>query len=97
MKKVIAILLSAFMAAALCSCSPTNTETMSNAQKALEEGDFETMRQPLDFYGLNFYNGLYDNADKAREVLGWKASRTLADMCRDTWNWQSSNPNGYEE
>ena len=29
------------MAAALCSCSPTNTETMSNAQKALEEGDFE--------------------------------------------------------
>ena len=42
MKKVIAILLSAFMAAALCSCSPTNTETMSNAQKALEEGDFES-------------------------------------------------------
>lgn len=42
MKKVIAILLSAFMAAAvLCSCSPQNTETMSNAQKALEEGDFE--------------------------------------------------------
>ena len=41
MKRVIAILLSAFMAAALCSCSPTNTETMSNAQKALEEGDFE--------------------------------------------------------
>ena len=42
MKKVIAILLSAFMAAAvLCSCSPTNTETMANAQKALEEGDFE--------------------------------------------------------
>ena len=42
MKKVIAILLSAFMAAAMCSCSPTNTETMSNAQKALEEGDFES-------------------------------------------------------
>ena len=42
MKKVIAILLSAFMAAAaLCSCSPTNTETMANAQKALEEGDSE--------------------------------------------------------
>ena len=28
-------------AAVLCSCSPQNTETMSNAQKALEEGDFE--------------------------------------------------------
>ena len=39
MKKVIAILLSAFMAAALCSCSPTNTETMTSAQEALEKGD----------------------------------------------------------
>ncbi|MCI8543355.1 MAG: beta-glucosidase [Lachnospiraceae bacterium] len=33
----------------------------------ISEGDFETIRQPLDFYGLNFYNGLYDNADKIRE------------------------------
>ncbi|MDO5422940.1 MAG: family 1 glycosylhydrolase [Eubacteriales bacterium] len=33
----------------------------------MEEGDFETMRQPLDFYGLNFYNGLYDNAEEIRK------------------------------
>lgn len=32
------------------------------------EGDFDTIRQPLDFYGLNFYNGLYDNADRMREL-----------------------------
>jgi len=31
----------------------------------------------------------------AREVLGWEASRTLADMCTDHWRWQSSNPDGY--
>ena len=35
------------------------------------------------------------NADKAREVLNWRASRSLDEMCRDTWNWQKSNPNGY--
>ncbi len=35
------------------------------------------------------------NADKAKEVLGWEASRNLDDMCRDTWNWQSRNPEGY--
>ena len=35
------------------------------------------------------------NADKAKEVLGWKASRNLDDMCRDTWNWQRKNPEGY--
>ena len=34
----------------------------------MEEGDFDTICQPLDFYGLNFYNGLYDNADKLREM-----------------------------
>ena len=27
-----------------------------------------TICQPLDFYGLNFYNVLYDNADKQREI-----------------------------
>ena len=32
---------------------------------------------------------------KAAEVLGWKASRTLEDMCRDGWAWQQANPMGY--
>ena len=31
------------------------------------------------------------------EALGWKAERNLEDMCRDTWNWQKKNPNGYEQ
>ena len=31
-----------------------------------EEGDFEIMRRKVDFYGLNFYNGLYDNAEELR-------------------------------
>lgn len=37
------------------------------------------------------------NADKAANVLGWTAQRDLEDMCRDTWNWQSQNPKGYEK
>ena len=32
---------------------------------------------------------------KAKEVLGWQTARSLADMCRDSWNWQKNNPNGY--
>lgn len=36
------------------------------------------------------------NADKAARVLGWQTTRDLQDMCRDTWNWQSKNPNGYK-
>lgn len=33
--------------------------------------------------------------DKAKKILGWEAKRSLEDMCRDTWNWQKQNPNGY--
>mmetsp|Transcript_26422 Transcript_26422/g.36364 ORF Transcript_26422/g.36364 Transcript_26422/m.36364 type:complete len:418 (+) Transcript_26422:22-1275(+) len=38
----------------------------------------------------------YADCSKAKEVLGWTARRTLVDMCKDTWNWQSSNPHGYK-
>lgn len=31
----------------------------------------------------------FANADKAQRELGWKATRTLADMCRDSWNYAS--------
>jgi UDP-glucose 4-epimerase len=38
----------------------------------------------------------YADPTKAYEVLGWKAEKNLEDMCRDSWNWQSHNKNGYE-
>ncbi len=37
----------------------------------------------------------YASADKAKTLLGWQAELSIADMCRDTWRWQSMNPNGY--
>lgn len=37
----------------------------------------------------------YANADKARQMLGWQAQLDIADMCRDSWNWQRQNPEGY--
>lgn len=38
----------------------------------------------------------FADASKAEREMGWVAELTLADMCRDSWNWQSHNPNGYE-
>jgi UDP-glucose 4-epimerase len=35
------------------------------------------------------------NAEKAHQVLGWKAKRSLSEMMEDAWRWQSQNPNGY--
>ena len=37
----------------------------------------------------------YADPGKAREVLHWEATLTLEDMVRDSWRWQSTNPNGY--
>lgn len=37
----------------------------------------------------------YSDPSKANRLLGWKAERTLADMCRDSYRWQSMNPDGY--
>ena len=34
---------------------------------------------------------------RANDELGWVATRTVDDMCADTWRWQSQNPNGYED
>ncbi len=39
----------------------------------------------------------YANGDKAKSLLGFSAHLSLEDMCRDTWNWQSANPNGYND
>ncbi|MDO4804114.1 MAG: UDP-glucose 4-epimerase GalE [Lachnospiraceae bacterium] len=39
----------------------------------------------------------YSDPTKAREVLGWVAENSIEDMCRDAWNWQSKNPDGYVE
>lgn len=37
------------------------------------------------------------DATRAREELGWRAERSLDDMCADTWRWQQLNPDGFPE
>ena len=37
----------------------------------------------------------YADCSKAEKELGWKAEYGIEEMCRDQWNWQSKNPNGY--
>jgi len=39
----------------------------------------------------------YADPGRANAELGWKATRTIDDMCQDSWRWQSQNPNGYPD
>lgn len=38
----------------------------------------------------------YADPTKAKEELGWEATRSIDKMCEDAWRWQTKNPNGYE-
>ena len=37
----------------------------------------------------------YADPRRATELLGWRARRGLDEMCRDSWRWQQTNPNGF--
>ena len=39
----------------------------------------------------------YADASKAERELGWVAENGILEMCADSWNWQSHNPNGFED
>ena len=39
----------------------------------------------------------YSDPSKAERELGWKAIYGIEEMCRDSWHWQSQNPNGYKD
>lgn len=40
---------------------------------------------------------VYANPEKAARLLGWKAEKSVEEMCIDTWRWQKNNPNGYNK
>jgi UDP-glucose 4-epimerase len=39
----------------------------------------------------------YADPQKAKQELGWMATRGIEEMCKDAWKWQSENPNGYQD
>ncbi len=39
----------------------------------------------------------YADVRRAEDELDWRATRSVEEMCADSWRWQSNNPNGYPE
>lgn len=37
----------------------------------------------------------FADATLAKQKMGWQTTKTLEDICRDAWHWQSKNPQGY--
>lgn len=71
----------------------------------IRPGDFDRIRQKLDFYGLNFYNGLFDCADEvpaAKPPYYAEALCDVLDMLKNTYHvdipiYVTENGVGYED
>ena len=64
--------------------------------KAFEEASDKTIAYEIVERRPGDLATAYGNADKAKKELNWEAKQSLKDMCQDSWNWQSKNPNGYQ-
>ncbi len=62
---------------------------------AFEKASGVTIRYEIGPRRAGDLQDCWADADKAADILGWKAKRGIEEMCRDSWNWQSHNPNGY--
>ena len=59
----------------------------------------EVNKVSINYSFLERRNGdvacMFADVSKARELIGWHAEKDVYDMCKDGWNWQLNNPNGY--
>ena len=39
----------------------------------------------------------YADPSYAKKILGWEAKKGINEMCKDSWRWQSGNPDGYKK
>lgn len=63
--------------------------------KAFEEANDLTIPYEISDRRAGDIASCFANTLKAKELLNWETKNTLHDMCRDSWKWQSNNPNGY--
>ena len=65
--------------------------------KAFEEASGKKVQYKIVDRRAGDIASCFADPSYAKEVLNWEASRTIEDMCKDSWNWQKNNPNGYEK
>ena len=56
---------------------------------------YEAVAYPPTFWPSSIHFENYADASKAFKEMGWKANLDIVDACRDSWNWQKNNPDGY--
>ena len=74
-----------------------NGTSVMQALKTFEK----VSKRKINFEILNRRSGdsaiTVADVSNAEKYLNWKAKRDLKDMCASSWNWQKTNPNGYDK
>lgn len=65
--------------------------------KAFEKACGKTIKYAIKPRRPGDIAACYADPAKAKRELDWETKRGLDDMCKDSWRWQSGNPNGYEQ
>ncbi len=65
--------------------------------KAFEKASGKTINYQVAPRRSGDVAACYADPTLAAKDLNWHASKGLEDMCQDSWNWQSNNPNGYSQ
>ncbi|ADZ89932.1 UDP-glucose 4-epimerase GalE [Marinomonas mediterranea] len=63
--------------------------------KAFEKASNQTIAYEIAPRRAGDIAEFYADTNKAKDKLDWSVELDLNAMCRDSWNWQSHNPNGY--
>lgn len=83
-----------------CGCEVFNVGTgngysVLDVVKAFEKASGQKVPYEIGPRRAGDIATVYADCSKAQNVLGFKTEFDIYDMCRDAWNWQSKNPNGY--
>lgn len=73
-----------------------NNTTVLELVKAFEKANKVDIPYKITSRRPGDSGACYANPAKAKKILNWEAKKDIVDMCRDAWNWQCKNPNGYE-
>ena len=81
----------------ICNLGTGNGYSVLDVVKAFEKASGIEIPYQLQHRRAGDAAAAYADPALAKELLGWQAERDLEQMCRDAWNWQQQNPEGYKD
>ncbi len=80
----------------ICNLGTGKGYSVMEVLHAFEKACGKTLPYVIDPRRAGDIAECYADPSKARRELGWVAEYGIEEMCADSWNWQSKNPDGYK-